>query len=190
MLPKPFWDIVWRIWNFDTNEYPNIFVLKKTIRTNVRIYSYQKKDTNMIRTNIRGGKYSNIFEYPNIQHTMIWKIWYERISEYIRIKKMIRTNIRIYSYQKKDTNMIRTNIRGRKYSNIFEYPNIRHTMFCTKVVFKKLSCTAKTCGRLIASGVRGVNPISAPKCCRGSKCLQTLTSIVNICIKLNKNINK
>ena len=31
-------------------------------------------------------------------------------------------------YQKKDTNMIRTNIRGRKYSNIFEYPNIRHTM--------------------------------------------------------------
>ena len=24
--------------------------------------------------------------------------------------------------------MIRTNIRGRKYSNIFEYPNIRHTM--------------------------------------------------------------
>ena len=25
----------------------------------------------MIRTNIRGGKYSNIFEYPNIRHTMI-----------------------------------------------------------------------------------------------------------------------
>ena len=86
---------MWRIWNFDTNEYPNIFVLKKTIRTNVRIYSYQKKDTNMIRTNIRGGKYSNIFEYPNIQHTMIWKIWYERISEYIRIKKWYE---RIYEY--------------------------------------------------------------------------------------------
>ena len=25
----------------------------------------------MIRTNIRIGKYSNIFEYPNIRHTMI-----------------------------------------------------------------------------------------------------------------------
>ena len=25
----------------------------------------------MIRTNISGGKYSNIFEYPNIRHTMI-----------------------------------------------------------------------------------------------------------------------
>ena len=25
----------------------------------------------MIRTNIRGGKYSNIFEYPNIRHTML-----------------------------------------------------------------------------------------------------------------------
>ena len=92
-------------------------------------HSYQKNDTNMIWTNIRGGKFSNIFEYPNIQHTMIWKIWYEQISEYIRIKKMIRTNIWIYSYKKKDTNMIRTNIRGRKYSNIFEYLNIRHTMF-------------------------------------------------------------
>ena len=63
---------------------------------------------------------TNIFEY---------KRPYERMSEYIHIKKMIRTNIRIYSYQKKDTNMIRTNIRGGKYSNIFEYPNIRHTMF-------------------------------------------------------------
>ena len=27
-----------------------------------------------------------------------------------------------------DKKMIRTNIRGRKYSNIFEYLNIRHTM--------------------------------------------------------------
>ena len=34
---------------------------------------------------------------------------YERIFEYIYIQKMIRTNIRIYSYQKDDTN---------------EYPNI------------------------------------------------------------------
>ena len=81
--------IVWRIWNFDTNEYPNIFVSKKTIRTNIRIYSYQKNNTN---------------EYPNI---FVSKKWYERISEYIRIKKMIRIwyeriflteNIRIYEY--------------------------------------------------------------------------------------------
>ena len=26
----------------------------------------------MIRTNIRIGKYSNIFEYPNIRHTMVY----------------------------------------------------------------------------------------------------------------------
>ena len=26
----------------------------------------------MIRTNIRIGKYSNIFEYPNIRHTLAW----------------------------------------------------------------------------------------------------------------------
>ena len=37
---------------------------------NIRIYSHQKNDTNMIRTNIRTGKYSNIFEYPNIRHTL------------------------------------------------------------------------------------------------------------------------
>ena len=38
---------------------------------NIRIYSHKKNDTNMIRTNIRTGKYSNIFEYPNIRHTLM-----------------------------------------------------------------------------------------------------------------------
>ena len=64
------------------------------------IYLYPKNDTN---------------EYPNI---FVSKRWYERISEYIRIKKAIRMNIRIYSYQKNDTNMIRTNIHIGKYSNV------------------------------------------------------------------------
>ena len=61
---------------------------KFSIRMNIRIYLYPKNDTN---------------EYPNI---FVSKKLYERISEYIRIKKMIRTNNRIYSYQKHDTNMI------------------------------------------------------------------------------------
>ena len=54
---------------------------------------------------------------------------------------MIRTNIRIYSYKKDDTNIIRMkNIRVRKYSNIRiylyqkndtnEYPNIFVTNKC------------------------------------------------------------
>ena len=73
----------WYEWIF---EY--IF-FQKTIRMNIRIYSYQKNDTN---------------EYPNI---FVSKKWYERISEYIRIKQMIRIwyerifvseNIRIYEY--------------------------------------------------------------------------------------------
>ena len=42
-----------------------IYLYKKSIRTNIRIYSYQKNDTNMIRTNIRIGKYSNISEYSS-----------------------------------------------------------------------------------------------------------------------------
>ena len=46
------------------------------------------------------------------------KFWYERIFEYIYIQKTIQTNIWIYSHQKNDTNMIRTNIRIGKYSNV------------------------------------------------------------------------
>ena len=57
------------------------------------------------------------------------KFWYKQIFQYIYIqKKMIQTNIRIYSYQKSYINMIRTNICIGKYSNLFEYPNIRHTL--------------------------------------------------------------
>ena len=29
----------------------------------------------MIRTNICIGKYSNIFEYPNIRHTLVYTLW-------------------------------------------------------------------------------------------------------------------
>ena len=38
---------------------------------NIRIYSHQKNDMNMIRTNICTGKYSNIFQYPNIRRTLL-----------------------------------------------------------------------------------------------------------------------
>ena len=72
---------------------------KFSIRMNIRIYLYPKNNTN---------------EYPNI---FVSKIWYERISEYIRIKKAIRMNIQIYLYQKNDTNIIRTNIHIGKYLN-------------------------------------------------------------------------
>ena len=84
--------------------------------------------------------------FPNHSVTNM-KFRYERISEYIRIEKTIQTNIQIYSYQKNntneylnifvskkwyeriseyiriknDTNMIRTNIPNRKYSNIWIY---------------------------------------------------------------------
>ena len=59
---------------------------------------------------------------------------YERISEYIRIKKMIRTNIRIYSYQKNNTNEYPNIFASKKwyeydtneysYRKIFEYIRI------------------------------------------------------------------
>ena len=54
--------------DFDRNEYPNIFVSKILIRTNIRIFSYQNFDPN---------------EYPNI---FVSKNSSERIFEYIRVK--------------------------------------------------------------------------------------------------------
>ena len=83
---------------------------------NIRIYSYPKNNTN---------EYLNIFvskidtnEYPNI---FVSKKLYEGISKYIRIKKIIRMNIRIYSYQKNYTNMIRMNLRIGNYLNMRIY---------------------------------------------------------------------
>ena len=49
--------------------------------------------------------------------------------KHIQMIRTIQTNIRIYLYQKNNTNMKRTNICSRKCSNILEYPNISHTMF-------------------------------------------------------------
>ena len=42
------------------NEYPNIFVSKKLTRTNIRIYSYPKNDTNEYPNKYLDQKYSNI----------------------------------------------------------------------------------------------------------------------------------
>ena len=98
----------------DTNEYTNIFVSKKGYEYDTNEYSWRK-----IFEYIRISEYSTHYDMKNMIRTKI-RVYLDQ--------KMIGTNIRIYSYQKKDTNMIRTNIRGRKNSNIFEYPNIRHTM--------------------------------------------------------------
>ena len=88
--------------NFQHKRIFEYIYIKKTIRTNIRIYSYQKNDTN---------EYPNIFvskkwydEYLNI---FVSKKQYERISEYICIKNMIQIwyerifvseNIWIYEY--------------------------------------------------------------------------------------------
>ena len=107
-----------RIEKNNTNECPNIFVSKKGYEYDTNEYSWRK-----VFEYIRISEYSRHYDMKNMIRTNI-QIYSDQ--------KMIRTNIRIYSYQKKDTNMIWTNIRGRKYSNIFEYPIIRHTMirFC------------------------------------------------------------
>ena len=49
----------------------------------------------MVRTNIRTGKYLNIFKYPNIRHTLVWKqnvfpslVWLRRRLQLIRRQEM------------------------------------------------------------------------------------------------------
>ena len=76
-------------------------------------------------------EYVEIFEYirkKNDEYTNIFvsKFWYERISEYIRIQKMIRTNVRI--------NIRIKNIRIFEYSNIF----VTLCTACTHGVFSSL----------------------------------------------------
>ena len=48
---------------FDTNEYTNIFVSKKLTLMNIRIYSYQKNDTNEYQNKYSDKRYSNIQIY-------------------------------------------------------------------------------------------------------------------------------
>ena len=76
-----------------------------------------------------------IFEYSNIRHTLtehdfdtneypnifVSRKWYERISEYIRIKKI-------------DTNECPNKYSYRKYSNIQIFKYIRHTLIWTSIL--------------------------------------------------------
>ena len=56
--------------DFDTNEYPNIFVLILLTRTNIQIYSYPKNDTNEYPNKYSDQKYSNIRIFEYIRHTL------------------------------------------------------------------------------------------------------------------------
>ena len=102
-------------------------------------------------------KIVRIFEYSSSFYTLAhWRtnvriysyrqIWHERISEYIRIKKITRTNVRIHSYEKFDkkklhkriseyirirkfdTNKCPNKYLWPKYLNIRKFKYIRHTL--------------------------------------------------------------
>ena len=51
--------------NLASNEYPNIFVSNKLIRTNIRIYSYPKNEMNEYPNKYSDQKYSNIRIYSS-----------------------------------------------------------------------------------------------------------------------------
>ena len=64
-----------------------IYSYQKAIRMNIRIYSYQKNDTNMMQTNIHIGKYSNVrihsYKIFDISFRLdargwIFDVWYNR----------------------------------------------------------------------------------------------------------------
>ena len=109
---------VWHSWKFWHNRISEYIWTKKITRTNVRIYSFFFTRTN-VGINIHRNKfdtnecpnkylywklyeYSNIFEYSSSFYTLThWRtnvriylykqIWYERMSDYIR-KRKIDTN--------------------------------------------------------------------------------------------------
>ena len=63
-----------RIYSFqenDTNQHPNIFVWNFLTQTNIRIYSYPKNDTNEYPNKYSDQKYSNIRIFEYIRHTLL-----------------------------------------------------------------------------------------------------------------------
>ena len=103
----------------DTSEYPNIFVWKETIRIwyewifvlkMIQIFEYSTIRHTLTEYDFDTNEYPNIF---------VSRKWYERISEYIRIKKI-------------DTNECPNKYSYRKYSNIRIFEYIRHTLICNK----------------------------------------------------------
>ena len=56
---------------------------------------------------------------------------FEQIFDYIRVKILLRTNIRIYLYPKNDTNEYPNQYSDEKYSNIQIFKYIRHTLIKT-----------------------------------------------------------
>ena len=117
---------------FDTNECPNIFVSTKWhewISEYIHINLFDTNECPIKYSYWKLHEYSNIFEYSSRFYTLthlptnVWiylykQIWYERMSEYIRKKKIDSNECpNIYSWP------IYSNIR------IFEY--IRHTLFQT-----------------------------------------------------------
>ena len=57
----------------------------------------------------------------NIQIYSDTALYTERISEYIHMRHIYRTNIRIYLYSRNSTNTNKNNIRGSFYSNIWKF---------------------------------------------------------------------
>ena len=128
--------------NFDTNECPNIFV-----STKLHEWISEYIHTNFFDTNECPNKYSywklheysNIFEYSSRFYTLTHsptnvriysykQIWHERMSEYIR-KRKIDTNECSNIFVKEK--LIRTNVQiyiRDQYNRIFEYPNIFVTL--------------------------------------------------------------
>ena len=73
-----------------TNEYPNIFVQSNLTRTNVRIYSYRKIDTNECPNKYSWQIYSNIGIFEYIRHTLL--------GCHIHVVNSVATTLLRYTY--------------------------------------------------------------------------------------------
>ena len=120
---------MWHSWKFGHKWISEYIRIKIFTQTNIRIYLYKNLTRTDAQIGIRLENCTNIQIYSNIClgfYTLthwrmnVWiysnkQIWYKRMSEYIRKRKIDRNNIWIY-------------IRGQ-YIQKFEYSNIFVTLW-------------------------------------------------------------
>ena len=93
------WNRVWHSWKFRHVWISEYIRINKFTRTNVRIYSYKKFDTNECPNKYSYWKlyeYSNIFEYSACFHSLLLNTLMNECPNIFIQTNLTRTNVRIY----------------------------------------------------------------------------------------------
>ena len=122
------------------------FIIQGLVTHNkfIQFQIFMKNYSNILKSKI---EYSNIFGY---------KIFANRISEYIRKYLNYESNTRIYSFGQKSIFVFEYWIFGGQYSNIRIYSNIRPSLTWTLVYLVERKFCMKIITLYILSGLPGI----------------------------------